>query len=74
MAGYIIAFLRLLRQKPVIESTVAAPEFIQLEVETPLVNILNRPECWKVLLLITKAVFAPLRVLCLADQKVCCTY
>jgi hypothetical protein len=71
MAGYIIAFLRLLRQKPVIDSTVAAPEFIRLEVETSLVNILKKPEYWKGLLLITRAVFAPLRVLRLADQKVC---
>jgi hypothetical protein len=71
MAGYIIAFLRLLRQKSVIKSIVAASEFIRLEVETSLVNILKKSEYWKVLLLITKAVFAPLRILRLADQKVC---
>ncbi len=71
MAGYIIAFLRLLRQKPVVDSTVASPEFIRLEVEVGLVNILKKHEYWHALMLITKAVFAPLRVLRLADQKVC---
>jgi hypothetical protein len=70
MAGYIIAFLRLLRLKPVVDSTVSSPEFIRLQIETEMLHIMRKPEYWSALLLITRAVFSGLRVLRLADMKV----
>ena len=73
MAGYIIAFLRLLRLKGAMESILLDPSFLRLKVASDMkkiTSILHNSDFWKALLCITTGTFAPLRLLRLANQKV----
>jgi hypothetical protein len=69
MGGHFITFLRLLRLKRALHSTVVSPEFLQLKLGTELVKIIRQPEFWRVLFLVVRAVFPALRILRLSDQQ-----
>jgi hypothetical protein len=70
MAGEFIAFLRWLRMKAAIDSTIASPQFVSLKVAQDLVSILKKEGLWHILFKLVRAVYPILRILRLADQKV----
>ncbi len=69
MAGEHIAILRLLRLKNALKSTIASKEFIDLCVFHSVCTVLMNPEFWMWALVMCHALYAPMQVLCLADQK-----
>jgi hypothetical protein len=69
MAREHIAILRLLRLKNALLSTINSKEFIELCVFLSVCLVLMNPDFWKWTFVMCCALYAPLRVLCLADQK-----
>ena len=70
MAGHQIALLRILRLKPVHQAAVTSPEFKELAVFQEIGRVLLCDAFWVYLFLMCRSVYAPMRVLRLADQKV----
>jgi hypothetical protein len=69
MAGEHIAILQLLRLKNALTSTILSKEFIDLCVFDSVCQVLMNPDFWKWAFVMSHALYAPMRVLCLADQK-----
>jgi hypothetical protein len=69
MAGEHISLLRLLRLKPALQSTITSPEFKALKEFESVSGVLMQEVFWKYLLVMCRALYAPMRVLRLADQK-----
>lgn len=73
MAGYFLAFHRLLRLKPALESTVASVEFQGLKLTKSVVlksvAFVQDKEMWNALHCLTRCLFPALRVLRLADKS-----
>jgi hypothetical protein len=69
MAGEHIALLRLLRLKNGLRATITSKEFIDLRVFHSITAVLMNPDFWRYLFVMCSALYAPMRVLCLDDQK-----
>jgi hypothetical protein len=69
MAGEHIALLRLLRLKNALRATITSKEFIELRVFHSITGVLMNPDFWRYLFVMCRALYAPMRVLRLADQK-----
>jgi len=69
MAGEHIALLRLLRPKDALKSTVTSSEFLELKDFKAAAAVIGNDNFWKYLFLMCRALYAPMRVLCLADLK-----
>ncbi len=69
MAGEHIALLRLLRLQNALKATVMSKEFMDLQVFKDASNIVLCDDFWKYLFVLCRALYAPMHVLCLADQK-----
>ena len=69
MAGEHIALLRLLRLRNALRATITSKEFLNLRVFHTVTSVLNDPEFWMWLFVMCRALYAPMRVLRLADQK-----
>ena len=69
MAGEHIALLRLLRLKNALRATITSKEFLDLRVFHTVTSVLNDPTFWKWLFVMCRALYAPMRLLRLADQK-----
>ena len=69
MAGEHIALLRLLRLKDALKSTVTSAEFLELNDFKATAAVIGNDNFWKYLFLMCCALYAPMRVLRLADQK-----
>ena len=69
MAGEHIAILRLLRLKNALTATILSKEFIDLRVFNSVCQVLMNPDFWKWAFVMCRALYAPMRVLRLADQK-----
>lgn len=69
MAGHEIALLRILRLKNALQSTVTSAEFRELRVFEKIAHALMQEEFWEYLFVMCRAMYAPMRVLRLADQK-----
>jgi len=70
MAGEHIALLRLLRLKDAIGATITSKEFLDLKVFKIQCAVLMTDNFWKYLYVMCHALYAPMRVLRLADQKI----
>ena len=70
MAGVHIALLRVLRLKPALQATVTSPEFKELKAFQGIATVLLTDSFWVYVFLMCRALYAPMRVLRLADQKV----
>lgn len=70
MAGHHIALLRLLRLKKALQATVTCPQFQDLNAFQDIARILLNTDLWVYLFIMCRALYAPMRVLHLADQKV----
>jgi hypothetical protein len=69
MAGEHIVILRLLQLKNALLSTISSKEFIDLCVFHSVCQLLMNPNFWKWAFVMCRALYAPMQVLCLADQK-----
>jgi hypothetical protein len=69
MAGEHIAILRLLQLKNALLATINSKEFKDLCVFDSVCQVLMNPDFWKWTFVMCRALYAPMRVLCLADQK-----
>lgn len=69
MAGEQIALLRLLRLRNALKATVTSKEFMDLKVFKSASDIILCDDFWKYLFMMCRALYAPMRVLRLADQK-----
>lgn len=69
MAGILISMLRVLRLKKPLQSTVTSPEFTQLNAFRDLAKAILDEDMWVWLFLMTRGVYAMMRILRLADQK-----
>jgi len=69
MAGEHIALLRLLWLRNALRVTITSKEFLDLRVFHTVTSVLNDPEFWTWLFVMCRALYAPMRVLRLADQK-----
>jgi hypothetical protein len=69
MAGFLICMLRVLRLKKPLQSTVTSPEFAQLNAFGDLAKVIMDEDMWVWLFLMTRGVYAMMRILRLADQK-----
>ena len=69
MAGFLICMLRVLRLKKPLQSTVTSPEFAQLNAFQDLAKVIMDEDMWVWLFLMTRGVYAMMRILRLADQK-----
>ena len=69
MGGEQISLLRLLRLKSALRSTITCPAFLLLHDFKKETSILMNEDVWKNLFTVCHALYAPMRVLCLADQK-----
>ena len=69
MAGEHIAILRLLRLKNALLATIHSKEFKDLRVFDSVCQVLMNPYFWKWTFVMCRALYAPMRVLRLADQK-----
>lgn len=69
MAGELIALLRLLRLKNGLQATVVSPEFKSLKEFEVEATVLMNEDFWKYVFVMCRALYAPMRVLRLADQK-----
>lgn len=70
MAGVHIALLRVLRLKPALQATVTSPEFKELRAFEDIARVLLTESFWVYVFLMCRGLYAPMRVLRLADQKV----
>ena len=70
MAGIHIALLRVLRLKPALQATVTSPKFKELRAFQGIATVLLTDSFWVYVFLMCRALYAPMRVLRLADQKV----
>jgi len=69
MAGKHIAILQLLRLKNALTATILSKEFIDLRVFNSVCQVLMSPDFWKWAFVMCRALYAPMQVLRLADQK-----
>jgi hypothetical protein len=69
MAGEHIAILRLLRLKNALLASIHSKEFKDLRVFDSVCQVLMNPDFWKWTFVMCRALYAPMRVLRLADQK-----
>ncbi len=69
MAGEHIAILQLLQLKNALFSTISSKEFIDLHVFHSVCQVLINLDFWKWAFVMCRALYAPMQVLCLADQK-----
>lgn len=69
MAGEHIGLLRLLRLKNALRSTIMSKEWMDLRIFHGDAAILMNPDFWKLLFVMCRALYAPMRLLRLADQK-----
>jgi len=69
MAGEHITILRLLRLKNALLATINSKEFNDLRVFDSVCQVLMNPDFWKWTFVMCCALYAPMRVLRLADQK-----
>ncbi len=69
MAGEHIPILRLLWLKNALLLTINSKEFIELCVFNSVCQVLMNPDFWKWTFVMCRALYAPMQVLCLADQK-----
>ncbi len=70
MAGEHIALLRLLRLRNALKATVTSKEFMDLKSFKDASDIVMCDDFWKYLFVVCRALYAPMRVLRLADQKI----
>jgi hypothetical protein len=70
MAGEQIALTRLLRLRDALKSTINSKEFMDLHNFKPETFVLNDDNFWLYLFVMCCALYAPMRVLRLADQQV----
>lgn len=70
MAGLQIALLRILRLKDALQATVTSTEFKELKVFASIAHALLQEELWQYLFVMCRALYAPMRLLRLADQKI----
>jgi hypothetical protein len=70
MAGEQIALTRLLSLRDALKSTINSKEFMDLNNFKPETFILNNDNFWLYLFVMCYALYASMRVLCLADQQV----
>ena len=73
MAGFIYAFLRLLRLRPAFDATMASPEYPGYKVDGRITKVLKNDTCWNITQLVVKASFGPLHLLRIADKKNPCS-
>ena len=64
-----IALLCLLRLKNALRSTIMSKEFIDLRIFHADCAIIMNSNFWRLLFVMCRALYAPMRVLCLVDQK-----
>lgn len=71
MAGEHIALLRLLQLRPALKATVTSKEYQDLKLKSfnSAVDMIMLDSFWKYLFVMCRALYAPMRVLRLADQK-----
>ena len=73
MAGYFIAFHRMLRLKDAMLATLTSPEFKALKLKNKKVKravaFLSNTEMWRAVFVLTRRLFPALRVLRLADSN-----
>jgi hypothetical protein len=69
MAGDHIALLCMLRLKNALRSTIMFKEFMDLQIFPADCAMLMNADFWKLFFVMCHALYAPMRVLCLADQK-----
>ena len=69
MAGEHIALLRLLRLRNALKATVTSKEFIDLKAFKDAAEIVMTDDFWSYIFVLCRALYAPMRVLRLADQK-----
>jgi hypothetical protein len=69
MGGELISLLRLLRLKDALRSTINSKEFLNLNNFKEECCVLNNDNFWMYLFLMCRVLYAPMRVLRLADQK-----
>ena len=73
MAGFIYAFLRLLRLRPAFDATMASPEYPGYKVDGRITKVLKNDTYWNITQLVVKASFGPLHLLRIADKKNPCS-
>ncbi len=61
--------LRLLQLRNALRATITSKEFIDLRVFHSITGVLMNPDFWRYLFVMCRALYAPMRVLRLADQK-----
>jgi len=69
MGGELISLLRLLRLKDALRSTINSKEFLDLNNFKEECCVLNNDHFWMYLFLMCRVLYAPMRVLRLADQQ-----
>ena len=69
MAGEHIALLRLLRLHNALKATMTSKEFIDLKAFKDASEIVMMDDFWSYVFVLCRTLYAPMRVLCLADQK-----
>ena len=69
MGGELISLLCLLRLKDALRSTINSKEFLKLNNFKNECCVLNNDNLWMYLFLMCCVLYAPMRVLCLADQQ-----
>jgi hypothetical protein len=72
MAGELIVLLRLLRRRDILRATIASKEFKDIWAKSfqKEVIILENNEFWKYLFTLCRSLYASMRILLLADQKI----
>ena len=70
MAGYFIALLRILRLKDALQATVTSTEFKELRVFADVAHAVLQDGLWQYIFVMCRALYAPMRLLRLADQKI----
>jgi hypothetical protein len=70
MAGHFIANLRILRLKSALQATVTSSEWTALNMFGEVEGLILTESFWVYLFLMCRSIYAPMRVLHLADQKV----
>ena len=69
MGGELISLLHLLRLKDTLRSTINSKEFLDLKIFKLECCVLNNEKFWMYLFLMCHVLYAPMRVLRLADQQ-----
>ena len=70
MGGYQIALLRVLRLKDALQATVTSTEFKNMKQFAAIAYVLLQDEFWQYLFVMCRALYAPMRLLRLSDQKI----